>query len=386
MPRTRQAASKQADGFTSLNALVLQGGGALGAYQGGAYEALAARPDDIDWVAGISIGAINAAIIAGNPKPLRVERLRAFWDRVGLRLLPLAEAVQIPEQLREWWDAFAAQWGAVHGVPGFFSPRPWWEWWPRMPVSVYDTAPLRETLLQLVDFELLNHGPLRYSVGAVDVETGNFVTFDSTHEHITVDHVLASGALPPGFAPVKIHGRHYWDGGLVSNTPLSWLMRDLEEHSGEHATVFQVDLFSARGQVPQTLLDVAERSKDIQFSSRTRMISNLVRERHELRHLLRELAEQLSPAQRKSPQVQALLARSRLPAVTLVHVIHHPKPYETHNKDYEFSRLSIHEHWQAGQVDMAASLGLLGQQRAPCAGGFCVIDYQSDGATVRSSR
>ncbi|MCB2034159.1 MAG: patatin-like phospholipase family protein, partial [Ottowia sp.] len=208
-PEPRRAAG------APLTALVLQGGGALGAYQAGAYEALATRAHEVGWVAGISIGAINAALIAGNPPARRLERLRAFWEQVSLAL-PVSASGTVLEPLRGWWDDAMALWGAWRGVPGFFQPRPWWAWWPQPPASLYDTAPLRATLGELVDFDLLNDGPVRLSIGAVDVQSGNFAYFDNRHERIGPEHVLASGALPPGFGAVQIGERWYWDGGLVS--------------------------------------------------------------------------------------------------------------------------------------------------------------------------
>lgn len=374
----RRAASQDQDSRKALTALVLQGGGALGAYQAGAYEALAAAAHDIDWVAGISIGAINAALIAGNPPQRRVERLRTFWDQVSLQLLPIAAAELMPAPVRSWWDTVMATLDVWRGVPGFFRPRPAWAWWPQPPASWYDTAPLRDTLLELVDFDLLNDGPMRLSVGAVDVESGNFTYFDSRDERIAPEHIMASGALPPGFPAVQVDGRWYWDGGIVSNTPLSHVMRNLHCSADVPVTVFQVDLFGARGRLPQTLPDVAERQKDIQYSSRTRLVSDHVRERHQLHQRLQHLARMLPPAQRATPEVRALLAGSEDPPVTLVHVIHRGKSYETQNKDYEFSRLSMTEHWSAGLTDMGASLALLRRQRPVRAGEFRVLDYQPD--------
>ncbi|MBS0302690.1 MAG: patatin-like phospholipase family protein, partial [Proteobacteria bacterium] len=264
-----------------MTALVLQGGGALGAYQAGAYEALAERAQSLDWVAGISIGAINAALIAGNPPQRRVDRLRAFWERVSVAL-PVRPDPELLGPARGWWDNAMALWGALVGVPGFFAPRPPLAWWPQPPVSWYDTAPLHDTLLELVDFDLLNDGPIRFSVGAVDVQSGNFTYFDNRRERIGPEHVMASGALPPGFAAVPIGDRWYWDGGLVSNTPLTYVMDHLDGGAERLLTVFQIDLFNARGRVPETLADAAEREKDIRYSSRTRLVSDLARERHEL--------------------------------------------------------------------------------------------------------
>ncbi|MDE2413829.1 MAG: DUF3734 domain-containing protein [Comamonadaceae bacterium] len=362
----------------SINALVLQGGGALGAYQAGAYAALAERTEALDWVAGISIGAVNAALIAGNPRERRVERLRAFWEQVSLALLPSQAAGELLGPMRGWWDNAMALLGAWQGVPGFFKPRPPWAWWPQPPDSLYDTAPLRGTLLELVDFDLLNDGPARFSVGAVDVQSGNFTYFDNRLERIGPEHIMASGALPPGFGAVAVGERWYWDGGLVSNTPLAHVMRHLDAHAGRSVNVFQIDLFSARGALPHTLADVAERQKDIQYSSRTRMVSDHVRERHQLHQRLRALAEHVPPEQRDSAAVRALLAGTMDPPITLVHVIHRRKPYETQNKDYEFSRLSMDEHWTAGLTDMGASLDLLRCQAPARPGEFRVLDYQPD--------
>lgn len=373
----------------ALTALVLQGGGALGAYQAGAYEALAAQARHLDWVAGISIGAINAALIAGNPPERRVERLHAFWEQVSLGLLPSSSLGPALGPFRGWWDNAMAALGAWQGVPGFFRPRPPWAWWPQPPESVYDTAPLHQTLQELVDFDLLNDGPMRFSVGAVDVESGNFTYFDNRQERIGPEHVMASGALPPGFAAVTVDGRPYWDGGVVSNTPLAHVMRHLESRADTAVTVFQIDLFSARGELPHTLADVAEREKDIQYSSRTRMVSDHVRERHQLHRRLRELAALLPAAQRDSAAVRRLLAGSDDPPIALVHVIHRRKPYESQNKDYEFSRLSMTEHWGAGLADMGASLALLRRQSPLQAGEFRVLDYQPDapqGARLRRER
>jgi NTE family protein len=245
--------------------LVLQGGGALGAYQAGAYEALAAADWAPEWVSGISIGAINAAIIAGNRPEERVEKLHAFWNLVsGDLLAPLWSTAANARLLsNEASSAFAL----LCGIPGFFSPRfPPTYLAPQAPLeelSYYTTESLRETLLTLVDFDLINSGEVRLSVGAVDVATGNFCYFDNHKMEIIPEHIMASGALPPGFAPVRIGEDYFWDGGLVSNTPLQYVL-DYNEHDRD-ICVFQVDLFSARGDVPLTMLDVEQRINDNRF-------------------------------------------------------------------------------------------------------------------------
>lgn len=373
--------------------LVLQGGGALGSYQAGAYEALLAREEEVDWVAGISIGAINAALIAGNPRERRLQRLRAFWQRVSLDVPPSLSLSHPgggidPGPLRGWWDQGMAMWGAWQGVPGFFRPRPPWDWWPRPPASLYDTEPLRQTLLELVDFDLLNDGPMRLSVGAVDVESGNFTYFDNRAERIGPEHIMASGALPPGFGAVQVGERWYWDGGIVSNTPLTHIVGHLPRDCHVAVTIFQIDLFSARGSLPGTLVEVVERQKDIQYSSRTRAVSDWVRERQALHQRLRDMAALLPAEQQRSAEVRRLLAQTEDPSVALVHVIHRGKPYESANKGYEFSRLSMTEHWAAGLADMGASLEMLRRQPALAQGEFRVFDYQPDapqGARLQTS-
>ncbi len=335
--------------------LVLQGGGALGAYQAGVFETLCAMYREPTWVAGISIGAINAALIAGNPPELRVARLHEFWRLLssGLSLPGLATPVSVRESQNE---ASAAQ-VVLFGVPGFFAPRMPPAVWqaPGSPgaTSYYDTTPLKRTLERLVNFDLLNSGSVRLSVGAVNVRTGNFAYFDSAKQRIDVRHIMASGALPPGFAPVEIDGEHYWDGGLVSNTPLQYV---LDLPGKRQRTVFQVDLFAARGPLPTTLAEVSEREKDIRFSSRTRLGTTNELDRQVMAQAAQRLIAKLPPALRNDPDVRALSQMRCESAVDVVHLIYRSKHYETQSKDYEFSRLSMKEHWAAGSADMAHTL------------------------------
>ena len=359
-------------------ALVLQGGGALGAYQGGAYEALAASGTEPNWLAGISIGAINAAIIAGNAPANRVIRLRAFWERLSESIPVWPGSLWGQGQLRSANNAAAAAWAVMFGLPAFFTPRPGALLWPDSTAipSFYDTSPLRNTLEELVDFKRLNDGSVRLSVSAVDVETGNFVDFDNWHQTIGPEHIMASGALPPGFPAVNIEGRAYWDGGLVSNTPLRHVV---ESMNASQATIYQVDLFSARGDRPHTMEQVAERDKDIRYSSRTRMVTDLIAERHEAHRRLRAMAELLPTKRREQADVQALLADTKDPAIDLVHLIHRRKGRETQNKDFEFSGISMSEHWAMGHHDMTHSLKQLkrsGHSRQ--AGEFRVFDLAPD--------
>ncbi|MYL96332.1 patatin-like phospholipase family protein [Novosphingobium sp. FGD1] len=335
--------------------LVLQGGGALGAYQAGVYEALAEDDAQPDWVAGISIGAINAAIIAGNAPQDRVAALRKFWRQVSSELL-----YRLDEPLgfaRRTFNEASAQWVAAFGAPGFFTPRiplPLPEWPAELGrLSYYDTTPLRNTLLDLVDFDRLNRTDLRFSVGAVNMLNGNFAYFDNTERTIRPEHIMASGALPPGFPPVEIDGEWYWDGGLVSNTPLQYV---LDNRPSCEMTVYQVDLFSSRGIVPRTMADVAQREKDIRFSSRTRLGTDQSKKLQQMCAAAKRLAQRLPPEFQDDPDLARLLDCRPAGAVAVMHLINRPDDYETNSKDYEFSRMTIDEHWAAGRADAHRSL------------------------------
>lgn len=335
-------------------ALVLQGGGALGAYQAGAYAALAEAGHAPDWIAGISIGAINAALIAGNPPERRVERLRTFWERVSSGSAgPLPTA----EPARAAWSYLSAGRTLAAGAEGFFRPRlpPPWLRPPGSPgaLSVYDSAPLRATLESLVDFERLNAEGPRVSVGAVHVRSGNKTWFDSHERTLDAEHIMASGALPPGLPPVTVDGEPYWDGGLISNTPLQ---RVIDERPGEDWLIFQLDVFSARGPLPEDLLDVAEREKDIRYSSRTRLNTDVFRDRQRLRQAAARLLERLPPELADDPDARLLREQACPAAITIVHLIHRRRAYHTHAKDYDFSRAAIRDHWDAGAADVARTL------------------------------
>ena len=328
-------------------ALVLQGGGALGSYQAGVYEALCEAEIEVDWIAGISIGAVNAAIIAGNPPERRVERLRAFWNKVTSELPSLP--FQPNDVVREWLHEWSAGFIAMAGAPGFFRPRPV----PPMlappgsegALSFYDTAPLAGTLDALVDWDLLNDGPIRLSVGAVEIESGNFHYFDSRNERIDARHVMASGALPPGLGPVEIDGKYWWDGGLVSNTPLAHVL----DRQNCDALVFQVDLFPAAGAMPKTILDVEARQKEIRYSSRTRQVSDTFVRRRMEHALIRRLIAKLPPELRSDADAEALAKLSEERAVNLVQLIYRANAWEGGKRDYEFSARAMEEHWQAGR-------------------------------------
>lgn len=369
-PRRRKAVASPAVAARAYAhvALVLQGGGALGAYQCGVYEGLHEAGIAPDWFAGISIGAINAALLAGNPPGRRVERLREFWERISTPALPLAR--RTAGWRRQWLSAFAAvePWRSLanaasaldalaFGQSGFFVPRPPATLWnARDPASasVYSTAPLKRTLEELVDFDRINHRTAPHlAVGTVNVRSGNFVYFDNRTTKIRAEHVMASGALPPGFPAVEIDGEFYWDGGVVSNTPLEYV---LDSEPRGDMLVLQVDLWSARGDLPRNLADVLERQKDIQYSSRTRRGTDHMAERQRLRSALRELVARLPGKRLPTALAHELEPWLDAACLNVVHLIYRAKPYEEQYKDYAFGAATMHEHWAAGLTDMRASL------------------------------
>jgi NTE family protein len=340
--------------------LVLQGGGALGSYQAGAYQALCDHDFEPEWIAGISIGAINAAIIAGNPREKRVDRLNEFWEMVSSPVPwnPITKS----DRGRSLFNETSAALIATFGVPGFFTPRippaPLWPPGSPQSQSYYDTTPLRATLERLVDFDRINDLTTRLSVGAVSVTTGNFKYFDNFEfkklgKKFGPEHVMASGALPPGFPSIVIEGEHFWDGGIASNTPLDYV---LDAELRNDLLIFQVDLFSARGLLPVSLLEAAEREKDIRFSSRTRMNTDKNRKIHNTRKALRELMGKLPDDLRNDPSVAILCEAAKENTVTVVHLIYRSKNYESSSKDYDFSRIGMIEHWGAGERDVRLSM------------------------------
>ena len=346
-------------------ALVLQGGGALGSYQAGVFEGLAEAGVQPNWIAGVSIGALNTAIIAGNAPEKRVEALREFWnsichplDWVGGLGAWIPPAFGMHDQSRKWASLWAAGRALTEGQPGFFSPRrplPMAGFGKQTPnlVSYYDTSALRETLLKFADFDRINDGDIRVSVGAVNVRNGNLVYFDNTKMRLEPEHFMASGALPPGFPAVEIEGEYYWDGGLVSNTPLTEVLRDADH---KDALVFQVDLWSARGNPPGDFLDVSERAKDIQYSSRTRAITNMLADRQKHARFIKELLAHVPPEVLKSdPLFRRAEEAADGSAINVVHLIYKNKPYEGHYKDYEFSVDTMNEHWESGLEDIRDS-------------------------------
>ncbi len=333
-------------------ALLLQGGGALGSYQAGVYQALAEANLHPDWVAGISIGAINSAIIAGNPPEKRVERLREFWESVTASPLgiPYFKSLEVRDDAsHQIINQARAMNVLMFGASNFFFPRmPPPLLWPSgsaIKASYYDNSPLRATLARLVDFDRINAGQMRFSVGAVDIRSGNFIYFDSTTHRIRLEHIMASGSLPPGFPATEIDGQHYWDGGLVSNTPLQWV---LDSRPRRDTLAFQVDLWNAQGSLPKDLIEVEIRQKEILYSSRNRAATDRYQSAQKLRVAVANLIRQLPEQLRDSDEVMLLAQEADDKVCNIVHLIYRSQKYEGIAKDFEFSRRTMEEHWKAG--------------------------------------
>ena len=327
--------------------LVLQGGGALGAYHIGAYQALVEKDHAPDWVCGISIGAINAAVIVGNPPDERVKRLDDLWDFISW---PALFAPFGGEAFHWLYNAMSNTEALVFGQPNFFVPRPISPYFvpPGLAAtSFYDTSPLRFTLRRFADFAVINSKTPRLSLGATDIETGDLKFFDSLTDEIGPEHVMASGSLPPGFPPTKVGDRLYWDGGCVSNTPLEAVLRD---QPAGHTVVFMVDLWCAGGQPPSTMREVLWREKQIQYASRISSHIDAVADKVNLRHAIRHIDRQSRPAGADAvPDETALKIGERL---DIVHVVYHPTADQVPSSDAEFSRASIAERRAAGHRDM----------------------------------
>jgi NTE family protein len=324
--------------------LVLQGGGALGAYQAGVYQGLSEAGIEPDWVIGTSIGAINAALIAGNKPADRLNRLKDFWDLVRTRS-PLKMS-----WLSMFGNTFANLGTLAQGVPGFFQPNLnalWGIHYPAGPglAAYYGTDPLKETLAELVDFDCLNSGAMRTTVGAVNVGTGEMRYFDSRDMPIGIPHIMASGALPPAFPAVEIAGALYWDGGVYSNTPIEVVFDDKPRRDG---VIFAVDLWQPHGEAPETLWQVMNRQKDIQYSSRG--LSHVARQQqlHRLRHVVRELAARLPASEASDPMVAELASYGCGSTMHLVRLLAPRLAHEDHTKDIDFSAEGIKARWQAG--------------------------------------
>jgi NTE family protein len=345
------AEKRTADGGKPCYALVLQGGGALGAYHIGAYQALAENDLLPDWVCGISVGAINAAVIVGNAPAERLARLDALWEFISWPALfdPFGG-----KALALLYNTASNAEALMFGQPNFFQPRPINPFFAApgpQALSFYDTSPLRFTLRRFADFDRINARETRLSLGATDVVTGNLEFFDNASAALGPEHVMASGSLPPGFPPTLVGDRLYWDGGCVSNTPLEAVLQD---QPPGHTVVFMIDLWSASGPPPRTMNDVLWREKQIQYASRTAAHIDAVATKVNLRHAV-GLLKQAGAAElsRAVPDGGALTAESRL---DIVHIVYHPTADQIPNSDAEFSRASIRERRLAGHADMKRAI------------------------------
>jgi NTE family protein len=362
-------------------ALVLQGGGALGAYQAGVYQALDEAKIEVNWICGTSIGAINGALIAGNAPERRVERLREFWETVtkpAIRIPNVPWFIDVPwnenGQARYWTNRMSAFAAMVHGAPGFFSPRP-------LPplnsaaespdrVSYYDITPLKDTLSRLVNFDLINGDPMRFTVLATNVCSGVPAYFENRQQKIAVAHILASASLPPGFPPTEIDGEYYWDGGVVSNSPMQFVVENRGRYTG---LVFQVDLWDANGEVPLDIPSANLRAMEIHSASRLGAFVDQHKKMQKFRCAVRRLLDQLPEECKNDPDVQYLAQQARLKVATIVQLKYQSQKFETAGKLFEFSRASMEEHWRAGYDDTKTALNEPGVMELP---------DQSEGARV----
>ena len=326
--------------------LVLQGGGALGAYQAGVYQALDEAGIEPDWVIGTSIGAINAGIIAGNKRENRLPRLQEFWSR--MRHGALTEmAAAVP-----WWGSQAANaMTASTGIPGFFEPNPWAMMTGLFPLepetaAFYSTAPLVKTLNELIDLEELSNCSTRLTVGAAHIQSGEMKYFDSRDSALSVKHIVASGALPPAFPAVRIDGELYWDGGILSNTPVEAVFDDNPRRSG---LVFAVHIWSPSGTEPDSIQRVLSRQKDLQYASRASAHIMRQKQIHKLRHVIAELMQKLPEDQREA--AKPLGAYGCVTRMHVVRLLAPPLAGEDHSKDIDFSAAGIKARWDAGYVD-----------------------------------
>jgi NTE family protein len=341
-------AHKIAQKLFGQTVLVLQGGGALGAYQVGVYQAMHEAGIEPDWIIGTSIGAINGAIIAGNKPEHRLAKLHEFWDHVEN---------QLPSYGPLAWlglgNALANANTVLQGIPSFFTPNPSALLGVNTRVGVdqaayYTTEPLRETLSSLVDFDFLRKGPSRLTVGAVHVQSGDMRYFDSRDEQLAVEHVMASGALPPAFPAVRVNGEPYWDGGIYSNTPLEAV---LDDNPRLNSTIFAVNVWQQIGPEPQSIWEVMGRQKEIQYASKSESHIERQKQIHRLRHIIRELHQYLPEDAKTDIRAQELASWG---CGTTMHVLRLDAPRvagEDQTKDIDFSSTGIHTRWEAGYAD-----------------------------------
>ena len=360
--RPKQRLEPRALPFDTI-ALLLQGGGALGAYEGGVYQALDEANVLPNWVAGISIGAINAALIAGNPPDRRVACLREFWEGVsnlpfGLFGVPYSPSIDLKNlETHRLVNQTRAFFIAMFGAPSFFVPRfPPMEFLPSErpdKLSFYDVAPLKATLERLVDFDRINSSDVRLTVCAVNVGSGKLTSFDTTTHKIDARHIVASGSLPPGFPATEIDGEYYWDGGVASNSILHVV---LDSPSHRDTLAFQIDVWSASGELPRDMIDADVREKDIRFSSRSCAAIDHFKTTQRARHALRKALEAMPDNLRKSAEIERLETEADETSYNVVHLVYQAKSYEGVSKDYEFSRRTMEEHWRSGYEDASRAI------------------------------
>lgn len=346
--------------------LILQGGGALGAYQAGVYQQLHEAHTQLDWIIGTSIGAINSALIAGNPPEKRMAQLRAFWDSLAPDAVsrgsfwPTFSPTFAPT-FSPWMNLsnnFNTLNAITQGVNGFFKPRfgAAWDINAKVPIEeagFYDTSPLKATLEKYVDFDYLNDGAIRVSICAVDIDSGQGVVFDSKRERLGPEHIMASGALPPGFAPVKIGNRAYWDGGVYSNTPLDVFL-DEERHAD--ALCFMIDLWDPSETRPASIAAAMTRYKSIQYASRSAEQLLIYQRIQDLQRAIRTLTEHLPAAERKKEELKPLMAMGCDHTINVVHLIMKALPDDNYFKDVDFSTGTVEARWAAGIHDCKRAL------------------------------
>lgn len=346
---------KIADGFDRV-ILLLQGGGALGAYQVGVFKAFHEQDFKPDWIIGTSIGAINSAIIAGNRPKERFKKLEQFWDKISTKMPPIPPTLN-NQLIKKWQNHLAAQIAEWYGQPGFFKPRlinPWFGIDTTVnQLSFYDTEELRETLLEVINFDLINEKKIRLSMGAVHISTGCLIYFDNTQIEIKPEHVMASSAFPPGLPAVCIDGQMYWDGGIHSNTQINLLVTEMKP---VRTLCVTVHLFDSYGIRPNTMDEVLKRQKDINYSSHHRQFIQMYRNIHNLRNAIHVLSECLSKEKLKDPQIKKLTNLGQKGLIHLMRFHYEGQEYDLSSKDYNFSWPSILEHIQNGYLDASNTL------------------------------
>lgn len=349
MARTKKKTKSNYDQI----ACCFQGGGALGAYQVGILRALNEAGYYPDWFAGTSIGAINAAIAAGNNEKVRIEKMYQFWEKIATPALIAPSLLSDDFRNRQIQHFISAQSTLLFGQPGFFSPRippiiPGYDTTPDK-LSYYDTSLLKSTLEEFIDFERINSKSTRLCLGAVEVSSGEIEYFDSFKCKIGPEHIMASGALPPGFPAVEVDEKYYWDGGLSSNSPATYVLS--AEHGTQKLLCFAIHLFDSYGLHPKTIDDVMMRKKDIEFSSRFSKTIQLHKEIHELKNSIHILSQFVPPKERKNPEINRCIRRGCESTIAVVRFLYAQDNSELNSKDYEFSRKSILERIERGYRD-----------------------------------